>query len=411
MTITIPLFVAFYPENVSSYGFLVVSIIVTIIYLFDIILSFRTTYIDSATFEEIIDKKKIMKQYCFSLKFPVDILSTIPFEFASPSTIAFLRILKIYKIMSLSNLISIMKLNQILKHILKFAILLSFLILFIHFIACAFFLIINIPDEFDIYYGMTTSKKYWISIYHSVYFITGILNPLERSEQYIFFSIFYVIGAVLLAVLLGYMTLLIRNARKRDTIFNETSNTLSTAMKNLRLDSSLRFKIIEFFTSNYNLLKHNSEYMKFLEILPPSLVTSLNRKFLSQMIKMSKILSSSPKTLDFALVRLRTAFYQPGVHVISQFEDPTNLYFVVNGICHVDVIDEEKRFHLVGQLSEGDHFGEISLLFNTEATATVVTSSYTSLAYMNQRSFTEILDLFPDAQTIFLTKITEYQDN
>lgn len=419
--IIIPLFTAFYPLFLANPGFITVEIIISIIYFFDILINFRTTYIDNVTLMEETDSTKILKDYGFSIRIIFDAISCVPFEIFVVPEYGLLRLLKIYKFFRLTNLITVMRIPQIIKLIMKFLIVLGFLVIFIHFTACVFFLMIDrdhtwippedYPTQHTDFFERSQSEQYWASIYHSVYFITGIKNGGETTEQIIFFCFFYIVGAILTAVLLGNMTFLIRNARRDDTLFNETYSTLSTSMRNLKLPSSLRYKITEFFTANYNILKHNREYLKFIEKLPPSLVKKINKKALASIIEKNKLFQSFPKVLKFALVRLQCIFYQPGMHILTQFDRPTNLYFISKGQCNVEVVDEQKKIHLVNQLDEGDHFGEISMLFNTECTATVSTVSYASLAFLNPENFQEMLDVFPDIKKLLLNKVSKYKDH
>ena len=57
------------------------------VFALDIILRFRTTYIDSVSGEEIVDSYLIGNRYLSSSEFFFDIISTIPFD--NLSTILF----------------------------------------------------------------------------------------------------------------------------------------------------------------------------------------------------------------------------------------------------------------------------------------------------------------------------------
>lgn len=420
-TISIPLLASFYLDEFESSGFMTGEAVISIVFLIDIFITFRTTYIDNSSLEEVANGSRIMKNYLFSIGILFDAVAVIPFEFLPFPSFSLLRLLKIYKLFSLSNTVSMMKVHQMLKQIMKFLILLVFLLLYIHFTGCVFYLVLDednswippedYPNDSTLFFKKLSGEKYWISLYHAMFFVVGIHNGGESIRQYIFFTCFYIVGVIIAAVLLGYMTMLIRNVRAEDTIFNETYNNLNTAMKNLRIHSKFRYKIAEFFTSNYSLLKSNDGYTGFLEILPPSLVKTVNSKLLFQIINKNPIFCSNSKVMKFAIVRLYNIFHQPGEHVVSQFEDPGHLYFIANGMCNVEVFDEEKRLHQVGQLSEGEHFGEIGLLFDTECTATVITTSYTNLAVMTSENFKQMLDIFPDIKGVLLDKIMGYKDN
>ena len=53
--------------------------VIDFLFFLDIVMNFRTTYFDSSTGEEIIDKKMITKHYLFG-QFIIDLLSTVPFD-------------------------------------------------------------------------------------------------------------------------------------------------------------------------------------------------------------------------------------------------------------------------------------------------------------------------------------------
>jgi len=54
--------------------------VIDVIFILDIFLNFRTTYINPSTNIEIIDPYKVAKNYTKSIRFPVDVLASIPFE-------------------------------------------------------------------------------------------------------------------------------------------------------------------------------------------------------------------------------------------------------------------------------------------------------------------------------------------
>jgi CRP-like cAMP-binding protein len=62
-------------------------------------------------------------------------------------------------------------------------------------------------------------------------------------------------------------------------------------------------------------------------------------------------------------------------------------------------------------LEEGDHFGEIQLVYGCRRTATVISRNYNTLAKMIQARYTELIAEFPEYEKA-LTKhiISEYND-
>ena len=75
----IPLEIAFEPAMSKGAGWLVINSVTDVLFLVDIVLTFRTTYINTATGDEITEPLKIAMQY-LSGRFWIDLLATIPFD-------------------------------------------------------------------------------------------------------------------------------------------------------------------------------------------------------------------------------------------------------------------------------------------------------------------------------------------
>lgn len=58
-------------------------------------------------------------------------------------------------------------------------------------------------------------------------------------------------------------------------------------------------------------------------------------------------------------------------------------YFVGKGKCKVSVKNNRGKDIFVKDLDEGDHFGEVSLIFHCPRTATVTSMNYNTFAVMS----------------------------
>ena len=76
--ISLPFEVAFEPEKTKLYE--AGERFIDICFLIDIILAFRTTYVNKKTGFEVLDSKLIAKHYVSSSQFWIDLLATIPFD-------------------------------------------------------------------------------------------------------------------------------------------------------------------------------------------------------------------------------------------------------------------------------------------------------------------------------------------
>ena len=74
----IPFAVAFEPD--ATIGFTIWERTVDILFAFDLLVNFRTTYVNEKTGFEISDNKKVALNYAKSVRCYIDIGATIPFE-------------------------------------------------------------------------------------------------------------------------------------------------------------------------------------------------------------------------------------------------------------------------------------------------------------------------------------------
>ena len=61
-------------------------------------------------------------------------------------------------------------------------------------------------------------------------------------------------------------------------------------------------------------------------------------------------------------------------------------------------------------LTEGDHFGEISLLYDTERSATVIARNYNTIAHLTYDHFRLITRRFPELKNLLHYYATKYDD-
>jgi hypothetical protein len=78
---SIPIYVTFKPPAAEEPPAVAIDFIIDMLFMFDIFLNFRTTFLHPKTGEEIFDPKEIARSYGMGLRFPLDLLSSFPFDF------------------------------------------------------------------------------------------------------------------------------------------------------------------------------------------------------------------------------------------------------------------------------------------------------------------------------------------
>ena len=78
--ITIPLNVAFPSVEKMSKPHELFERVIDILFFVDILITFRTTFVNPLTNNEVMDFKRIASTYFFSSRFWIDLMASIPFE-------------------------------------------------------------------------------------------------------------------------------------------------------------------------------------------------------------------------------------------------------------------------------------------------------------------------------------------
>lgn len=155
----VPLEVAFDNPMFESAGFIVINSLIDFIFFIDIIICFRTIYLDDKG-QEIFDNKMIAINY-FKTSFIIDVLATIPFDTILSTNeqykvykinikktggvpwVDLLGIFKLGRLLRLNDIISFMKATDDVKSSLKLIKLILFLFVYIHIFACFWWFMVN----------------------------------------------------------------------------------------------------------------------------------------------------------------------------------------------------------------------------------------------------------------------------
>ena len=136
----IPYNVAFSDIEDSNVFMDIFNGMIDFLFMLDVFVNFRTSYVHEATGEEVKDTKKIAMKYLKG-RFWVDMLASVPLDFLSyafsnDKSNAFLLqmfgCLKLVRVLRLSRLITYMNLKNDIKMSLKLIKLIFFLIMYLH---------------------------------------------------------------------------------------------------------------------------------------------------------------------------------------------------------------------------------------------------------------------------------------
>ena len=222
-SVVIPLGIAFDFKALDSVGIAVFDSVVDLIFMIDLLINFRTTYISSQNGDEIYDPKLIAKRY-LSGRFIVDLLSSIPFDKLSGNNdyLPMLGMLKLVRVARISVVITNLNIRSGSKALLKVAWLITSLFLYLHVVACLWNYIVRdeekwVPNKDYLfggtiyiyeYYAGEDIRKYFICLYNAFYIISsGEMCPRTNTEL-IISSLLMVGSSIWLANIFGTLAVL-----------------------------------------------------------------------------------------------------------------------------------------------------------------------------------------------------------
>jgi hypothetical protein len=184
----IPFDVAFQPPLFKTTLFQIANYFIDLCFFSDIIVSFRTSYINEKTGAEIKDKKSIAKYY-FKGQLTIDVLATLPFDtiaaiFGGGDAFKVFGALKLVRVLRLNKIITYLRSTEEFKAFLKLNKLVFLLVMYLHCFGCLWWMIVDseqlwIPpmnyndDDYYFVYGQEIIYKYFVALHAAVILATG----------------------------------------------------------------------------------------------------------------------------------------------------------------------------------------------------------------------------------------------
>ena len=232
-------------------------------------------------------------------------------------------------------------------------------------------------------------------------------------------------------LIIGNMAMYLQELNKKNASFQRNMDTVNTAMNALRLDDTLRRSITEYFITTNSTSTLQEELDDFMrnrisqtyrilcskQIFRNTIIENHITKKILRPMNRPENESHNQEVITNIVKRMETLLKIPEAPLCIQEEEitPANdaMFFIAKGKCSVfvkDVINERNEKHLVRILEPGSHFGEISLVFRTKRTATVIAKYYLTCAKLDRANYFELLQLYPNLNSLIKSHIHLYDD-
>ena len=266
--ISIPIAIAFDPDIFNAPTFRTIDSLSDLAFVFDIVLNFRTSYIDPISGEEILNPLIIASKYLSSIQFYIDVLSSVPLNqfFPSVPLLNFLGLLKILRIRRVNNFIMDLNIPQRQKTFLKVIFLVFIMLMYLHLASCIWYTVIQqderwipsmefvfpqTPMMYDYYYSIW-QRTYIYTLYTS-YFLFWMTEISPKLELQFFTAIcILMLSSIMNGLIVGNMAHNINDINQSTKKLQQHLDTMNGAMNQLQLPPHIMREVNEFFIQTHS---------------------------------------------------------------------------------------------------------------------------------------------------------------
>ncbi|XP_059183770.1 potassium voltage-gated channel subfamily H member 7-like [Centropristis striata] len=408
----------------------VVDLIVDIMFIVDILINFRTTYVNAN--EEVVSHPAKIAIHYFKGWFLIDMVAAIPFDLlifgsGSDETTTLIGLLKTARLLRLVRVAR--KLDRYSEYgAAVLMLLMCIFALIAHWLACIWYAIGNVEKPYlehkigwldnlgvsigkkynysDPSSGPSIKDKYVTALYFTFSSLTSVgfgnVSPNTNSEK-IFSICVMLIGSLMYASIFGNVSAIIQRLYSGTARYHLQMLRVKEFIRFHQIPNPLRQRLEEYFQHAWtytNGIDMNMEVLKgFPECLQADICLHLNKNLLQG----CKAFQGATKGCLRALaMRFKTTHAPPGDTLVHGGDVLTALYFVSRG--SIEILKDDV---VVAILGKNDIFGEMIHLFTKpgKSCADVRALSYCDLHTIQREEILEVLDMYPEFADHFLTNL------
>ncbi|XP_066534725.1 potassium voltage-gated channel subfamily H member 2a [Hoplias malabaricus] len=405
----------------------VVDLIVDIMFVVDIVINFRTTYVN--TNDEVVSQPGHIAVHYFKGWFLIDLVAAIPFDLliyrSGEETTTLIGLLKTARLLRLVRVAR--KLDRYSEYgaAVLFLLMCTFALI-AHWLACIWYAIGNVErsgstrigwldslgEQLGKPYnetipgsGPSTKDKYVTALYFTFSSLTSVgfgnVSPNTNSEKIFSISVM-LIGALMYASIFGNVSAIIQRLYSGTARYHTQMLRVREFIRFHQIPNPLRQRLEEYFQhawSYTNGIDMNAVLKGFPECLQADICLHLNRALLQN----CKAFKGSTKGCLRALaMKFKTTHAPPGDTLVHAGDVISALYFISRGSIEIlrgDVV--------VAILGKNDIFGEPINLYARpgKSSADVRALTYCDLHKIHREDMLEVLDMYPEFSDYFWSNL------
>ncbi|XP_070244961.1 voltage-gated inwardly rectifying potassium channel KCNH6 isoform X1 [Bos mutus] len=407
----------------------VVDLIVDIMFVVDIVINFRTTYVN--TNDEVVSHPRRIAVHYFKGWFLIDMVAAIPFDLlifrtGSDETTTLIGLLKTARLLRLVRVAR--KLDRYSEYgaAVLFLLMCTFALI-AHWLACIWYAIGNVERPYlepkigwldslgaqlgkryngsDPASGPSVQDKYVTALYFTFSSLTSVgfgnVSPNTNSEK-VFSICVMLIGSLMYASIFGNVSAIIQRLYSGTARYHTQMLRVKEFIRFHQIPNPLRQRLEEYFQhawSYTNGIDMNAVLKGFPECLQADICLHLHRALLQHCPAFH---GASKGCLRALAVKFKTTHAPPGDTLVHLGDVLSTLYFISRGSIEIlrgDVV--------VAILGKNDIFGEpVSLHARPgKSSADVRALTYCDLHKIQRADLLEVLDMYPAFADSFWSKL------
>ncbi|XP_027644500.2 potassium voltage-gated channel subfamily H member 6 isoform X4 [Falco biarmicus] len=397
----------------------IIDLIVDIMFIVDIVINFRTTYVNVN--DEVVSHPGKIAIHYFKGWFLIDMVAAIPFDLlifrsGSDETTTLIGLLKTARLLRLVRVAR--KLDRYSEYgaAVLFLLMCTFALI-AHWLACIWYAIGNVErpymehkigwldnlgdqigkryNDSDLSSGPSIKDKYVTALYFTFSSLTSVgfgnVSPNTNSEK-IFSICVMLIGSLMYASIFGNVSAIIQRLYSGTARYHTQMLRVKEFIRFHQIPNPLRQRLEEYFQhawSYTNGIDMNAVLKGFPDCLQADICLHLNRTLLQNC---KAFRGASKGCLRALAMKFKTTHAPPGDTLVHYGDVLTTLYFISRG--SIEILREDI---VVAILGKNDIFGEpISLYARPgKSNADVRALTYCDLHKIQREDLLEVLDMYP----------------
>ncbi|KDR07360.1 Potassium voltage-gated channel subfamily H member 6, partial [Zootermopsis nevadensis] len=418
-------------RKTKKYGddpIVIIDLIVDVTFIVDILINFRTTYVNSN--DEVVSHPGKIAVHYLRGWFLIDLVAAIPFDlllFGSDTdeTTTLIGLLKTARLLRLVRVAR--KIDRYSEYgAAVLLLLMATFALIAHWLACIWYAIGNAErpllkskvgwldilanDTHQFYYanntgGPSIKSRYITALYFTFSSLTSVgfgnVAPNTDAEK-IFTICVMLVGSLMYASIFGNVSAIIQRLYSGTARYHTQMLRVREFIRFHQIPNPLRQRLEEYFQHAWtytNGIDMNSVLKGFPECLQADICLHLNRNLLTNC---SAFEGASPGCLRALSLKFKTTHAPPGDTLVHRGDVLTSLYFIARG--SIEILKNDIVMAILGK---DDIFGENPCLHPTlgKSSCNVRALTYCDLHKIHRDDLLEVLDLYPEFYQSFSSNL------